>query len=57
MTLATHAELSDIVLDGSRAQQGMPDFEGVITNEELESIRAFVVYQARQLQQFQQNQR
>ena len=32
----------------------MPDFEEAISEEQLESIRAFVVEQARRLQEFQQ---
>jgi len=55
MSLESHAAIRDIVLGGSRAQQGMPDFEDAISTEELESIRAFIVTQARQLRQYQQN--
>ena len=55
MTLQTHAEMENIVIGGSRAQQGMPDFEEAITRDQLETIRAFLVTQARQLQQFQQS--
>ena len=46
--------MANIVIGGSRAQQGMPDFEEAISEEQLESIRAFVVEQARRLQEFQQ---
>ncbi|MDB0051950.1 c-type cytochrome, partial [Gammaproteobacteria bacterium] len=55
MSLESHAAIRDIVLGGSRAQQGMPDFEDAISTEELESIRAFIVTQARRLRQYQQN--
>ena len=57
MTLNTHAEMSDIVLGGARAQAGMPDFEDALSNEQLESIRAFIVTQARQLREWQQDRR
>ena len=55
MTLDTHGQMRDIVLDGTRSQNGMPDFEDALTNEQLEAIRAFVVTQARQLREWQQN--
>ena len=54
MNLDTHSEMEEIVIGGSRAQVGMPDFEDVISSEQLESIRAFVVEQARRLQEYQQ---
>jgi mono/diheme cytochrome c family protein len=54
-TLGTHADFESIVLGGTRAQQGMPDFEDALTNEQIEAIRAFVVNQARQLREYQQN--
>ncbi|MEC7893777.1 MAG: PQQ-dependent dehydrogenase, methanol/ethanol family [Pseudomonadota bacterium] len=56
MSLDSHSQMETIVLQGSRVQQGMPDFENTINKDELESIRAFVVTQARQLQQFQERQ-
>ena len=54
MTLSTHDELSDIVIGGSRADRGMPEFRDAITSDQLESIRAFVVEQARRLKEFQE---
>ena len=57
MNLATHSEMQDIVLEGVRAQQGMPDFEDTLTNDQLEAIRAFIVTQARQLKQYQEDRR
>ena len=54
MTLSTHDELSDIVIGGSRADRGMPEFRDAITSDQLESIRAFVVEQARCLKEFQE---
>ena len=57
MTLDTHGEMSDIVLGGARAQAGMPDFEDALSNEQLEAIRAFIVTQARQLREWQQDRR
>ncbi len=57
MTLATHSEMSDIVLGGARAQRGMPDFEDALSNEQLEAVRAFIVTQARLLREWQQDRR
>ena len=54
MTLSTHDEMSDIVIGGSRAERGMPEFRDAITSDQLESIRAFVVEQARRLKEFQE---
>ena len=54
MTLSTHDEMSDIVIGGSRADRGMPEFRDAITSDQLESIRAFVVEQARRLKEFQE---
>ena len=54
MTLSTHDEMSDIVIGGSRADRGMPEFRDAITSDQLESIRAFVVEQARSLKEFQE---
>lgn len=53
MTRDTHAEFESIVLEGSRAEQGMPDFADALTAEQMESVRAFVVTQARLLRQWQ----
>ncbi len=55
MTLGTHSEMGDIVIGGSRSQRGMPDFEDALNGEQLEAIRAFVVTQARDLREWQQN--
>lgn len=57
MTLDSHAEMADIVLEGSRAQRGMPEFRGALNSGQLESIRAFVVDQARRLREFQEQNR
>tara|TARA_Y100001970_G_scaffold281839_1_gene393439 strand:- start:1819 stop:3714 length:1896 start_codon:yes stop_codon:yes gene_type:complete len=54
MTLSTHDVMSDIVIGGSRADRGMPEFRDAITSDQLESIRAFVVEQARRLKEFQE---
>jgi len=54
MTLSTHDEMSDIVIGGSRADRGMPEFRDAITSDQLESIRAFVIEQARRLKEFQE---
>ena len=55
MTLDTHGDFENIVIDGARSQLGMPDFEDALTSEQLEAIRAFIVNQARQLREYQQN--
>ena len=54
MTLSTHDEMSDIDIGGSRADRGMPEFRDAIPSDQLESIRAFVVEQARRLKEFQE---
>ena len=54
MNLNTHSEMADIVIGGSRTERGMPEFEDTITPSQLESIRAFVVEQARRLKEFQE---
>ena len=54
MTLDTHTEMEEIVIEGSRAERGMPEFEDTLSSQQLESIRAFVVDQARRLQEFQE---
>ena len=54
MDLDVHSDMENIVIGGSRAQQGMPDFKEIISEQELESIRAFVVTQARRLLEYQQ---
>ncbi len=51
MTLATHADFENIVIQGARAERGMPDFEDALSSEQLEAIRAFIVTQARQLRE------
>jgi mono/diheme cytochrome c family protein len=55
MTLATHSDFEDIVINGARSERGMPDFEGALTNEQIEAIRGFIVTQARELIDWQQN--
>jgi quinohemoprotein ethanol dehydrogenase len=55
MNLGTHSEMAEIVIGGIRTQRGMPDFEGVISNDQLEAIRAFIVTQARLLKQWQED--
>ena len=55
MTLGTHSEMAEIVIGGIRTQRGMPDFEGVISNDQLEAIRSFIVTQARLLKQWQED--
>ncbi len=51
MTLATHADFENIVIQGARAERGMPDFEDALCSEQLEAIRAFIVTQAKQLRE------
>ena len=55
MTLATHSDFEDIVINGARSERGMPDFEDALTNEQIEAIRGFIVTQARELKDWQQN--
>ena len=51
MTLDTHADFENIVINGARAERGMPDFEDALRSVQLEAIRAFIVTQARQLRE------
>jgi mono/diheme cytochrome c family protein len=51
MTLDTHADFENIVINGARAERGMPDFEDALSSVQLEAIRAFIVTQARQLRE------
>ena len=55
MTLATHSNFEDIVINGTRSERGMPDFEDALTNEQMEATRSFIVTQARELKEWQQN--
>ena len=55
MTLETHADFQNIVITGARSELGMPDFEDALTNEQMEAIRSFIVTQARELKEWQQN--
>lgn len=55
MTLDTHADFQNIVITGARSELGMPDFEEALTNEQMEAIRSFIVTQARELKEWQQN--
>jgi mono/diheme cytochrome c family protein len=55
ITLATHSDFEDIVINGARSERGMPDFEDALTNEQIEAIRGFIVTQARELKDWQKN--
>ena len=55
MTLDTHVDFENIVVAGARSELGMPGFEDALTNEQMEAIRSFVVTQARELKEWQQN--
>jgi mono/diheme cytochrome c family protein len=46
MSAGTHAEFDDIVLNGSRTDRGMIGFGDVITADEAEAIRAYVILRA-----------
>lgn len=54
MTKATHLEYEDIVLGGTRAEQGMAGFAGDLSREDAEAIRSFVSVNANQLREWQQ---
>ena len=51
MTLDTHADCENVVIRGTRAERGMPDFEDALSSAQLEAIRAFIVTEARQLRE------
>ena len=53
MTLSSHQAMTDIVLGGSRADRGMPEFKDAVTPDQLNAIRAFIIEQARRLKEFQ----
>jgi quinohemoprotein ethanol dehydrogenase len=48
MSAATHDQLEAIVLGGVREQLGMPSFEGLVTPDQLEAIRAYILFRARE---------
>lgn len=45
----THANWNDIVLGGQRETLGMPSFKGMMSAEDAQAIRAFVIQKAHQL--------
>ena len=55
MTMETHGEYMDIVLAGTRAENGMADFADTLSEAEVEAIRVFLVTQANQLRNWQQS--
>jgi quinohemoprotein ethanol dehydrogenase len=55
MNLETHAEYEDIVLSGTRADQGMAGFAGDLSGDDIEAIRLFLVRQAEELRSWQDN--
>lgn len=55
MTLETHAEYEDIVLDGSRAAQGMAGFAGSLSVDDVQAVRAFLIRQSQALREWQDN--
>ena len=46
MTLDTHGDFAEIVLRGTRADRGMASFASVLTEDDIEAIRAFLVTEA-----------
>ena len=44
---ATHSIWNEIVLDGAYLGKGMPSFAGVLTEDDAEAIRAYVIRQGR----------
>jgi quinohemoprotein ethanol dehydrogenase len=47
MMPATHAAFLDIVLGGTRAQNGMASFADVLSHEEAEAIHHYLISRAR----------
>jgi uncharacterized protein GlcG (DUF336 family) len=43
MSAATHAEFADILLKGTRAARGMPNFGEALSQTDVEAIHAFVI--------------
>jgi quinohemoprotein ethanol dehydrogenase len=43
MSVATHAEFSDIVLKGTRTAQGMGNFSGLLSPDEVELIHIYLI--------------
>ena len=46
---AVFAKYRDIVLNGTYVELGMPSFRGKLTEADIESIRAFVLFQRAKL--------
>ncbi len=46
MDKATHAEFSDIVLEGKRADTDMASFAGVLSLADVQAIHAYVISRA-----------
>ncbi len=42
-----HRNFQDIVLGGSREEEGMPSYEGLLTSDQVRSIQAYIVSRAR----------
>jgi len=43
MTAQTHADFKDIVLDGARRDRGMPQWDDVLSEEDVEAIHAYLI--------------
>ncbi len=54
MSAERHAAFEDIVLRGALRGTGMPPFEGMLTPEEVEGVRAYIVNEARKAYEKQQ---
>ena len=46
-TAITHRNFERIVLEGSREEEGMPAFDGLLTSDEVRRIQAYIVEGAR----------
>ena len=54
LSAETHAQFKDIVLGGIRKPMGMQSFKGILTEENVEDIHAFVIHRQWQLYNKQQ---
>ncbi len=54
MTLQTHDEYKGIVLNGSRADKGMPGFADALSADEIEAIRLYLITEANEVREWQQ---
>jgi quinohemoprotein ethanol dehydrogenase len=43
MTAATHAEFNDIILKGARRERGMPQWDDMLSEDDVNAIHAYII--------------